>query len=46
MVLMNYLQGRDRNTDIENEHVDVGWCGHGRVDQIGRIESTYIHFHV
>ena len=27
MVLMNYLQGRDRDTDIENEHVDMGWGG-------------------
>ena len=27
MVLMNYLPGRDRNTDIENKHVDMGWWG-------------------
>ena len=35
MVQMTYLQGRVRDEDIENRHVDTGW--EGRVGQIGRL---------
>ena len=39
-----YLQGRKRDVDLENGHVDMGW--RGRVGQIGRLGLTYIHYHV
>ena len=37
------MQGRNRDTDIENGHVDMG--GKERVGQIGRLGLTYIHYH-
>ena len=36
-----YLQGRNRDADIENGLVDMG--GKGRVGRIGRLGLTYIY---
>ena len=29
------MQGRNRDTDVENGHVDTGGWGKGRVDEVG-----------
>ena len=44
MVLMNYLQGRNRVADIENGLVDT--AGREMVGRIERVALTYIHYHV
>ena len=44
MVRWTYFQGKNRDPDVENEHMDTG--GKGRVGQIERVALTYIHYHV
>ena len=38
-----YLQGRNRDADIKNRHVDTGGWGEEWVGRIGRLALTYIH---
>ena len=39
-----YLQSRNRHTDIENKYMDSKWRGGKRVELIGRMRLTYIHY--
>ena len=40
---LTYFQGGNRDADVENRHVDTG--GEGKVERIGRLGLTYIHYH-
>ena len=44
MVLMNLLQGRNRDADIENRLVDT--AREERVVRIEKVALVYIHYHV
>ena len=39
------MQGRNRDTDIEDRHMDMA-VGKERAGQIGRVGLMYIHHHV
>ena len=41
---LTYLQGRNRDTEVENGHVDTEGEEEGK--QIGRLVLTFIHYHV
>ena len=42
-VPMNYLQGSNGKTDIENRLTDMGWCGGGEGEMYGDSNmQTYI----
>ena len=44
MVLMNHLQGRNRDKERENGLVDTG--GEERVGRTERAAPTYAHYHI
>ena len=47
MTEMSLFQSRNRNTDILNTHLDMGWgAGKGKVGGIERLGLTYIPYHV
>ena len=37
-----FLQGRNRDADVANRHIDKA----GKVGQTGRLGLTYTHYHV
>ena len=44
MVQRNLVPGRNRDTDVENAHVDI--AGKGQVGRTGRVAMRFTHNHV
>ena len=46
MVLMSYLQVRNRDAIVENGHTDTVGVGEGQPGMHWRVALTYMHYHV